>query len=89
MNVPDEHSVAAASLAVAEARLLTTSASLDAGTRLFELAGGLVLRSMAWAWIASGATRTDMPHDPVRWKHQAVGNYYLTQRLPPRHGAIL
>ncbi len=32
--------------------------------------------------------RTHTLHDPVRWKYHAVGNYYLNDRLPPRHGAL-
>jgi SfnB family sulfur acquisition oxidoreductase len=85
---PDEHSVAAASIAVAEARVLTTTASLDAGTRLFELAGtGATLDGMGLDRFWRNA-RTHTLHDPVRWKYHAIGNYYLNRVLPPRHGAL-
>ncbi|XAH24362.1 SfnB family sulfur acquisition oxidoreductase [Xylophilus sp. GW821-FHT01B05] len=85
---PNERSVAAASIAVAEARALTTTASLDAGSRLFELAGtGATLDGLGLDRFWRNA-RTHTLHDPVRWKYHAVGNYYLNDRIPPRHGAI-
>jgi SfnB family sulfur acquisition oxidoreductase len=87
-RAPDEHSVAAASVAVAEARVLTTTASLDAGSRLFELAGtGATLDGLGLDRFWRNA-RTHTLHDPVRWKYHAIGNYYLNDRLPPRHGAL-
>jgi SfnB family sulfur acquisition oxidoreductase len=85
---PDERRVAAASIAVAEARALTTTASLDAGSRLFELAGtSATLDGLGLDRFWRNA-RTHTLHDPVRWKYHAVGNYYLNDRIPPRHGAI-
>ncbi len=85
---PDERSVAAASVAVAEARVLSTEVSLKAGTRLFELAGSaatLAEYNLDRFWRNA---RTHTLHDPVRWKFHAVGNYYLNDTLPPRHGAL-
>lgn len=83
-----EQSVAAASIAVAEARVLTTTASLDAGNRLFELAGtGATLDDLGLDRFWRNA-RTHTLHDPVRWKYHAIGNYYLNDKLPPRHGAL-
>lgn len=85
---PDEASVAAASIAVAEAKVLTTEIALEAGSRLFELGGtGATLddRQLDIFWRNA---RTHTLHDPVRWKFHAVGNYYLNHRLPPRHGAL-
>jgi SfnB family sulfur acquisition oxidoreductase len=85
---PDERSVAQASIAVAEARALTTTASLDAGSRLFELVGtGATLDGMRLDRFWRNA-RTHTLHDPVRWKYHAVGNFYLNDKLPPRHGAL-
>ena len=87
-RAPTEESVAAASIAVAEARALTTTASLDAGTRLFELSGtGATLDGQGLDRFWRNA-RTHTLHDPVRWKYHAIGNYYLNDRLPPRHGAL-
>jgi len=84
----DERSIAAASIAVAEARVLTTEIALAAGSRLFELAGSaatLAEHGLDRFWRNA---RTHTLHDPVRWKFHAVGNYYLNGTLPPRHGAI-
>ena len=83
-----ERSVAQASVAVAEARALTTTISLDAGSRLFELAGtSATLDGLGLDRFWRNA-RTHTLHDPVRWKYHAVGNYYLNDKLPPRHGAL-
>ncbi|MBN3766979.1 SfnB family sulfur acquisition oxidoreductase [Burkholderia sp. Ac-20365] len=85
---PTERSVAEASVAVAEARALTTTISLDAGSRLFELAGtSATLDGLGLDRFWRNA-RTHTLHDPVRWKYHAVGNYYLNDKLPPRHGAL-
>ncbi len=84
----DEQSVAQASLAVAAARAATTTASLLACTRLFELGGTsatLDHQGLDRFWRNA---RTHTLHDPVRWKYHAVGNYHLNNKLPPRHGAI-
>ncbi|ALU91852.1 acyl-CoA dehydrogenase protein [Herbaspirillum rubrisubalbicans M1] len=85
---PDEDSVAAASIAVAEARVLTTEVSLAAGSKLFELAGSqstLSEHNLDRHWRNA---RTHTLHDPVRWKYHAIGNYVLNGKKPPRHGAI-
>lgn len=85
---PDERSVAAASVAVAEARVLTTEIALKAGSKLFELAGSgasLAEHNLDRFWRNA---RTHTLHDPVRWKFHAIGNYYLNDTLPPRHGAL-
>ncbi|MFT4438042.1 SfnB family sulfur acquisition oxidoreductase [Caballeronia sp. 15715] len=85
---PTERSVAQASIAVAEARALTTTASLDAGSRLFELAGtAATLDGLGLDRFWRNA-RTHTLHDPVRWKYHAIGNFYLNEKLPPRHGAL-
>lgn len=84
----DEDSVARASVAVAQARILTTKAGLLASSKLFELSG------TASTFEEDGLdrywrnVRTHTLHDPVRWKYQAVGNYVLSGRKPPRHGAL-
>ncbi|OQP86423.1 SfnB family sulfur acquisition oxidoreductase [Rhizobium rhizosphaerae] len=88
MANPTEETVAAASIAVAEAKILATKAGLLAANKLFELSG--TSATMAednydrhWRNV-----RTHTLHDPVRWKYQAVGQYHLNGRHPPRHGAI-
>ncbi|WP_447576964.1 SfnB family sulfur acquisition oxidoreductase [Achromobacter kerstersii] len=78
--------VAAAAIAVAEARVLTTEASLAAGTKLFELAGTqstLDHLNLDRHWRNA---RTHTLHDPVRWKWHAVGNYYLNDIAHGRVG---
>ena len=78
--------VAAAAIAVAEARALTTEASLAAGTKLFKLAGTqstLDHLNLDRHWRNA---RTHTLHDPVRWKRHAVGNYYLNDIAPGRVG---
>jgi SfnB family sulfur acquisition oxidoreductase len=85
---PDEDSVAAASIAVAEAKALTTEIAILATNRLFELAGTrstLGAHNLDRHWRNA---RTHTLHDPVRWKYHAVGNYYLNKVKPPRHAWI-
>jgi SfnB family sulfur acquisition oxidoreductase len=87
-QAPTEQSVAEASVAVAEARVLSTEISLKAGSRLFELAGTastLDGHNLDRYWRNA---RTHTLHDPVRWKFHAIGNFVLNNKLPPRHGAL-
>ncbi|SIR22985.1 sulfur acquisition oxidoreductase, SfnB family [Rhizobium sp. RU20A] len=88
MANPTEDTVAAASIAVAEAKILSTKAGLLAANKLFELSGTsatMVEDNYDRHWRN---VRTHTLHDPVRWKYQAVGQYHLNGRRPPRHGAI-
>jgi alkylation response protein AidB-like acyl-CoA dehydrogenase len=83
---PAQDAVAAATIAVAEARALTTEIALSASTKLFELAGaraavGELNLDRYWR-----NARVHTLHDPVRWKIAAVGNYYLNDRLPSQAG---
>ena len=85
---PDADTVAAASIAVAEARAISTEASLALSSKLLELAGSratLAEHNLDRHWRNA---RTHTLHDPVRWKYHAVGNYYLNDVLPPRRGTI-
>jgi len=80
-----EESVAAASIAVAEAKILTTEIALQAANKLFELSGTrstLEEHNLDRHWRNA---RTHTLHDPVRWKFRHVGNYYLNNVNPPRH----
>ena len=80
--------VAAASIAVAEARAISTEVSLAAGSTLFERAGSqatLAEHGLDRHWRNA---RTHTLHDPVRWKYHAIGNYYLNDRNPPLRGTI-
>lgn len=87
-RAPDEDSVARASIAVAQARILTTKAGLLAANKLFELSGTSSTQSEDNLDRYWRNVRTHTLHDPVRWKYQAVGNFHLNGKRPPRHGAI-
>jgi SfnB family sulfur acquisition oxidoreductase len=81
-------SVAAASIAVAEARAISTEISLAAGSTLFELAGSqatLAEHGLDRHWRNA---RVHTLHDPVRWKYHAIGNYYLNDTNPPLRGTL-
>lgn len=81
-------SVAAASIAVAEARAISTEIALAASSTLFELAGSqatLAEHGLDRHWRNA---RVHTLHDPVRWKYHAIGNYYLNDEHPPRRGTI-
>ncbi|TQC77107.1 SfnB family sulfur acquisition oxidoreductase [Pantoea dispersa] len=85
LTQPDETSVARATVATAEAKVLTTEIALLAGNKLFELAGTratLQEFNLDRHWRNA---RTHTLHDPVRWKYYHVGNYYLNGTPPPRH----
>lgn len=85
---PDEASVAAASVAVAEARAASHRAGLLAANKLLEL-GGTSATDRAddldryWRNV-----RTHTLHDPLRWKYHWIGAYHLNGHVPPRHGAL-
>ncbi|MCI0430281.1 MAG: SfnB family sulfur acquisition oxidoreductase [Rhodospirillales bacterium] len=84
---PSERSVADASVAVAEAKVLSTEVALLASNRLFELGGTrstLAKFNLDRHWRNA---RTHTLHDPVRWKYHAVGNFWVNGINPPRHGA--
>lgn len=80
--------VAACSIAVAEAKVLTTAAALMASSRLFELAGTRSTLSELMLDRHWRNARTHTLHDPVRWKYHAIGNYHLNGVAPPRHAWI-
>ena len=79
---------ARASIAVAEAKVLSTELSLLASEKLFELAGSrasLAEFNLDRHWRNA---RVHTLHDPVRWKYHAVGNYYLNDENPPLRGTL-
>ena len=85
---PTDESTAAASVAVAVAKVAAARASLEASTVLFELGGtrsasGSENLSRYWR-----DARTHTLHDPTRWKLQHIGRYTLSGTLPPRHGQV-
>ena len=78
-------SSARASIAVAEAKILTTQIAIDATEKLFELGGSSATREAHNLGRHWRNARTHTLHDPVRWKAHLVGNYLLNHVPPPRH----
>ena len=88
LTIIDIETVAAASVAVAQAKIASTEAALPVASKLIELAGSsatLAKHGLDRHWRNA---RTHTVHDPVRWKYRAVGDYWLNGVNPPRHGAI-
>ncbi|MGR3895438.1 MULTISPECIES: SfnB family sulfur acquisition oxidoreductase [unclassified Pseudomonas] len=84
----DAAAAARASIAVAEAKVLTTEIALQASEKLFELSGSratLAEFNLDRHWRNA---RVHTLHDPVRWKYHAVGAYHLNATLPARHSWI-
>ncbi len=85
---PTSLTIAAASIAVAEARAQSTETSLLASSKLIELGGSRASQrsdNLDRFWRNA---RVHTLHDPVRWKYHAIGNYYLNHVLPPRRGTL-
>lgn len=85
---PTAQTVAAASIAVAEAKVLTTAIALIATNKIFELGGArstLLKQGLDRHWRNA---RVHTVHDPVRWKYPIIGNFYVNDVHPPRHAWI-
>jgi SfnB family sulfur acquisition oxidoreductase len=85
---PNVDAIAAASIAVAEAKALATEIAIEASNKFFELAGtrsavGQQAYDRHWR-----NARVHTLHDPVRWKYAAVGDYYLNGIKPQGTGQI-
>ncbi|GJE51888.1 putative FMNH2-dependent monooxygenase SfnC [Methylobacterium tardum] len=78
-------SSAEASVAVAQAKILTTEVALEASERLLELAGASATREAYNLGRFWRDARVHTLHDPVRWKYHLLGNYALNGVLPARH----
>jgi SfnB family sulfur acquisition oxidoreductase len=81
----DGQASARASVAVAEAKVLTTEAALQAGEQLLALAGSSATRAAHNLDRHWRNARVHTLHDPVRWKYHLLGNYLLNGALPRRH----
>jgi SfnB family sulfur acquisition oxidoreductase len=76
------------SIAVAEAKVLTTEIAIEATNKLFELGGTrstMADLNLDRHWRNA---RTHTLHDPVRWKFFAIGNHHLNGAPPPKHAWI-
>ena len=76
---------AQASVAVAQAKVLTTRIALQASEKLLELAGSAATRAQHNLDRHWRNARVHTLHDPVRWKAHLVGNHLLNGALPARH----
>ncbi|SFA84141.1 sulfur acquisition oxidoreductase, SfnB family [Rhizobium sp. NFR07] len=83
---PSPEAATEASLAVAAAKILTTEAALEATNALFELAGTSSTDEALNLDRHWRNARTHTVHDPVRWKHHAIGDFHLNGRLPSPNG---
>jgi SfnB family sulfur acquisition oxidoreductase len=83
---PSADAAGEASLAVATAKILTTEAALEATNALFELAGTSATDESLNLDRHWRNARTHTAHDPVRWKHHAIGDFHLNGRLPKPNG---
>lgn len=85
VSQPTPERVAAAQIATAEAKVLSTEIAIAATNKLFELAGTrstLAEHNLDRHWRNA---RTHTLHDPVRWKYAILGNYALNGVTPPLH----
>ncbi|MBX3569240.1 MAG: SfnB family sulfur acquisition oxidoreductase [Rhizobiaceae bacterium] len=76
---------ARASVAVAEAKVLTTEIALETTEKLFDVAGSSATRAAHDLDRHWRNARVHTLHDPVRWKLHLLGNYQLNGVLPARH----
>ncbi|MCK0173825.1 MULTISPECIES: SfnB family sulfur acquisition oxidoreductase [Mycobacteriaceae] len=85
---PTDESTAAASVAVAVAKVAAVRAALEAANTLFEFGGtrsASASGNLSRYWRDA---RTHTLHDPTRWKLQHIGRHTLAGTPPPRHGQI-
>lgn len=84
----DAASASASSLAVAGARAAGATASVEVGSRVFEVAGtraALASLNLNRHWRNA---RTHTLHDPAAWKVQHLGRYAIDGTPPPNHAQI-
>lgn len=73
---------AEAAIAIYEAKYLTTTVSLDAASRLFEIQGARATTSAYGFDRHWRNLRTHTVHDPVAYKAREVGDWALNRRAP-------
>jgi len=84
----DGDAAARASIAVAEAKALSTEIALTASEKLLELAGSRATLAEFGLDRHWRNARTHTLHDPVRWKYHAIGAWHLNGTRPNRHSWI-
>ncbi|MGW5132698.1 SfnB family sulfur acquisition oxidoreductase [Streptomyces sp. NPDC004135] len=83
-----DDSAAAASIAVATAKVAAAEAAVELGSALFEVAGTRSALDSLGLHRYWRDARTHSLHDPARWKVQHIGRYVLNGTRPPRHGLL-
>ncbi|MET3135313.1 SfnB family sulfur acquisition oxidoreductase [Oxalobacteraceae bacterium GrIS 1.11] len=84
----DEDTVAEISIKVAIAKILTTETAILATNKLFEVSGAsatLEKLNLDRHWRNA---RVHTLHDPIAWKYNAIGNYFLNEIYPRKHNYI-
>jgi SfnB family sulfur acquisition oxidoreductase len=88
LSEPSPETIAASSIATAEAKVVASDIAIAATNKLFELAGTrstLATHNLDRHWRNA---RTHTLHDPVRWKYFHIGNYVLNDVNPPTSSFI-
>lgn len=80
--------VAAASLAVAAAKIVADRAANEVSAALFEVSGTRSAAADLNLHHFWRNARTHTLHDPVRWKYHHLGRALLHDTAPPLHGVI-
>lgn len=83
-----DDTAAAASIAVAVAKVAAVRASLEAANAVFDLGGTRSATANAGTDRFWRDARTHTLHDATRWKLQHIGRHTLSGTRPPRHGQI-
>ncbi|WP_459549600.1 SfnB family sulfur acquisition oxidoreductase [Nocardia sp. X0981] len=86
--LPAPERVAAASLAVATAKILADRAATEVSSALFEVSGTRSAAAELNLHHFWRNARTHTLHDPVRWKYQHIGRTLLHGTPPPLHGVL-
>ncbi len=80
-----EQRSAEASIIVAQAKILSGEAAINASEKLLELAGSAATREKHNLDRHWRNARVHTLHDPVRWKYHLLGDFLLNGTLPRRH----
>ena len=84
----DAAAAARGSIAVAQAKAFGSETAVAVASDLFALTGASAADErydLSRHWRNA---RTHASHDPVDWKYHHIGNYLLSDALPPNHGQV-
>lgn len=77
LRAPGEAAKARATIALSEARIVTTEAALLATNKIFQLGGASATRAAHGLDRHWRNARTHTVHDPVHWRFSAIGRHHL------------